>query len=242
MAFFIIYFMKKLILLVIFIPIISFSQFSKFSANNIQEFESWMNYAEIENKAVIIDFVADWCGPCKTMDKQLWNSEEFKLLKNYVFIEVDIDKNTSLARKYGITSIPRVIVEVANNQKDVLIDKSGFRSKNQHLGELQYINQFDLKEVYLSNNESEYGSAYRNLFLSDMEKSYTTLLKLSSKHFKKALKKEKNIINQLNIIYNLKLKGSSKKANKNLEKLKLDKANLSESEIEIVQKIITNSI
>jgi thiol-disulfide isomerase/thioredoxin len=234
--------MKKLILLVIFIPIISFSQFSKFSANNIQEFESWMNYAELENKAVIIDFVADWCGPCKTMDKQLWNSEEFKSLKNYVFIEVDIDKNTSLARKYGITSIPRVIVEVANNQKDVLIDKSGFRSKNQHLGELQYINQFDLKEVYLSNNESEYGSAYRNLFLSDMEKSYTTLLKLSSKHFKKALKKEKNIINQLNIIYNLKLKGSSKKANKNLEKLKLDEANLSESEIEIVQKIITNSI
>ena len=234
--------MKKLILLVIFIPIISFSQFSKFSANNIQEFESWMNYAELENKAVIIDFVADWCGPCKTMDKQLWNSEEFKSLKNYVFIEVDIDKNTSLARKYGITSIPRVIVEVANNQKDILIDKSGFRSKNQHLGELQYINQFDLKEVYLSNNESEYGSAYRNLFLSDMEKSYTTLLKLSSKHFKKALKKEKNIINQLNIIYNLKLKGSSKKANKNLEKLKLDKANLSESEIEIVQKIITNSI
>ena len=234
--------MKKLILLVIFIPIISFSQFSKFSANNIQEFESWMNYAELENKAVIIDFVADWCGPCKTMDKQLWNSEEFKLLKNYVFIEVDIDKNTSLARKYGITSIPRVIVEVANNQKDVLIDKSGFRSKNQHLGELQYINQFDLKEVYLSNNESEYGSAYRNLFLSEMEKSYTTLLKLSSKHFKKALKKEKNTINQLNIIYNLKLKGSSKKANKNLEKLKLNKANLSEIEIEIIQKIITNSI
>ena len=233
--------MKKLILL-IFIPIFSFSQFSKFSANNIQEFESWMNYAELENKAVIIDFVADWCGPCKTMDKQLWNSEEFKLLKNYVFIEVDIDKNTSLARKYGITSIPRVIVEVANNQKDILIDKSGFRSKNQHLGELQYINQFDLKEVYLSNNESEYGSAYRNLFLSDMEKSYTTLLKLSSKHFKKALKKEKNIINQLNIIYNLKLKGSSKKANKNLEKLKLDKANLSEMENEIFQNIITNSI
>ena len=234
--------MKKLILLVIFIPIVSFSQFSKFSATNIQEFESWMNYAELENKAVIIDFVADWCGPCKTMDEQLWNSEEFKLLKNYVFIEVDIDKNTSLARKYGITSIPRVIVEVANNQKDVLIDKSGFRSKNQYLGELQYINQFDLKEVYLSNNESEYGNAYRNLFLSDSKKSYTTLLKLSSKHFKKALKKEKNTINQLNIIYNLKLKGSSKKANKNLEKLKLDKANLSEIENKIIQKIIANSI
>ena len=152
-------------------------------------------------------------------------------------------RTLQLARKYGITSIPRVIVEVANNQKDVLIDKSGFRSKNQHLGELQYINQFDLKEVYLANNESEYGSAYRNLFLTDKKKIiHHTLLKLSSKHFKKALKKEKNTINQLNIIYNLKLKGSSKKANKNLEKLKLDKANLSEIENEIVQNIITNSI
>ena len=60
--------------------------------------------------------------------------------------------------------------------------------------------------------------------------------------FFQSLKKEKNTINQLNILYNLKLKGSSKKANKNLEKLKLDKANLSEIEIEIVQKIITNSI
>ena len=62
------------------------------------------------------------------------------------------------------------------------------------------------------------------------------------KNTKKALKKEKNTINQLNIIYNLKLKGSSKKANKNLEKLKLDKANLSKIENEIVQNIITNSI
>ena len=160
--------MKKIILLLLFVPLVSFSQLNKFSANNVQEFKSWMNYAERENKAVIIDFVADWCGPCKTMDKQLWNSEEFKLLKNYVFIEVDIDKNTLLARKYGITSIPRVIVEVANNQKDILIDKSGFRSKNKNLGALQYINKFDLKEVYLSNNESEYGRAYRNLFFSEM--------------------------------------------------------------------------
>ena len=118
--------MKRLFhfFLILFIPYTSYTQINKISANNVKDFETSMNYAELEKKAVIIDFVADWCGPCKTMDKELWNSEEFKMLKNYVFIEVDIDKNTLLARKYGITSIPRVIVEVANNNKDVLIDKS----------------------------------------------------------------------------------------------------------------------
>jgi ABC-type proline/glycine betaine transport system ATPase subunit len=62
-------------------------------------------------------------------------------------------------------------------------------------------------------------------------------LELSTKHFKRALKKEKNTINQLNLIYNLKLKGSNKKANKSLEKLKLNRANLSDYENEIINKI-----
>ena len=63
-------------------------------------------------------------------------------------------------------------------------------------------------------------------------------MELSSKHFRIALKKEKNTINQLNLIYNLKLKGSHKKANKKLEKLNLDKSNLSDAENEIIQDII----
>ena len=62
-------------------------------------------------------------------------------------------------------------------------------------------------------------------------------MELSTKHFKRALKKEKNTINQLNLIYNLKLKGSNKKANKSLEKLKLNRANLSDYENEIINKI-----
>ena len=230
--------MKKLILILLFAPIISLTQPVKLKANSVQDFESLKKYAKLENKPIIIDFVADWCAPCKVMDKELWRSVEFSELKNYFFIEVDIDKNSLLARKYGITGIPRVIVEVANNQKDILIDKTGFRSKNQHLNELQYVNQFDFKEVYSAKNEVESGTAYRNLFITDIEKKHNILLKLSSKYFKKALKKEENNINQLNIIYNLKLKGSSKKANKNLEKLKLNKSSLSIAENEIIDKIV----
>ena len=230
--------MKKLIVTLLIIPIFSLAQVAKLKVNSIQDYENLMNYAKLENRPVIIDFVADWCAPCKTMDKELWRSDEFRGLKNYFFIEVDIDKNSKLARKYGIIAIPRVIVEVANDQKDILIDKTGFLNKNQHLNDLQYINQFDFKEVYTAKNEIESGIAYRNLFITDIEKKHNILLKLSSKYFKKALKKEENNINQLNIIYNLKLKGSSKKAIKNLEKLKLNKSSLSIAENEIIDKIV----
>jgi hypothetical protein len=62
-------------------------------------------------------------------------------------------------------------------------------------------------------------------------------LELSSKHFRKALKKEKNTINELNLLYNLKLKGSHKKANKKLLKLNLNQSTLALEEIKLIEKI-----
>ena len=64
----------------------------------------------IENeKTVLVDFFAPWCGPCKMMGPVL---EEFE--KEYegevsVF-KVNVDDEGDLAQKYGIMSIPTVIV------------------------------------------------------------------------------------------------------------------------------------
>ena len=58
----------------------------------------------------LLDFHADWCGPCKTQDPILeelmedWESSvEFK--------KIDVDENQDIANQYQVRSIPTVIVE-----------------------------------------------------------------------------------------------------------------------------------
>lgn len=57
---------------------------------------------------VVVDFNADWCGPCQMLKpvlEQLANEE-----KNVKFVSVNVDQNQSLAREYGVMSIPCVVL------------------------------------------------------------------------------------------------------------------------------------
>ena len=63
---------------------------------------------EIKEGKVLVDFNADWCGPCqmlKPVIEQL--SEEKKDLK---IVSVNIDNEEDLTREYGVMSIPCLIV------------------------------------------------------------------------------------------------------------------------------------
>jgi thioredoxin 1 len=59
------------------------------------------------NPVVIVDFWADWCGPCKQIAPIL---EEISNEYNTVIGKVDVDANTELASKYDIKSIPTIVV------------------------------------------------------------------------------------------------------------------------------------
>lgn len=52
----------------------------------------------------LVDFYADWCGPCKAMAPVLENlAAEMKEVK---FLSVDVDAETELAQQFGITAMP----------------------------------------------------------------------------------------------------------------------------------------
>lgn len=62
---------------------------------------------EVDTKVVLLDFFADWCGPCKTLSPLLHSVAKDESMDT-TLISLDVDKNPELAQLFQVTAMPTV--------------------------------------------------------------------------------------------------------------------------------------
>ena len=70
-----------------------------------------MTFQEIINqdKPVLVDFFATWCGPCKTMSTVLEDLKT-KVGEDATILKIDVDKNPKAASVYQVRGVPTLII------------------------------------------------------------------------------------------------------------------------------------
>ena len=73
-----------------------------------------------QTKLVLVDFWAEWCGPCKQIAPTLEELAE-KYSENLSVCKVDVDSNRELALQYNVRSIPSLMIFKNGEMVDSLI-------------------------------------------------------------------------------------------------------------------------
>ena len=87
------------------------------------EFKDYISNSEVP---VLVDFFADWCGPCQMLVPVLEQLSS-ELNGSVDIVKVDIDESEDVASELGITSIPTMVIYKNGEAVDRM---TGFQSKD----------------------------------------------------------------------------------------------------------------
>jgi thioredoxin 1 len=97
--------------------------------------QSFENDVLKSNTPVLVDFWAEWCGPCRALGPKLEEIGQ-ELAGKVKIVKLNVDENNQTPQKYGIRGIPAMLLFkngqevgqlVGNHPKDAIVD---FLSKN----------------------------------------------------------------------------------------------------------------
>ena len=83
---------------------------SKLSESIPEPIASALNRARASGKYVFIDFYAEWCAPCKILDRTFPDSRVQEALKGFIFLKVDTDVHPRAGQRFEIFGMPTLLV------------------------------------------------------------------------------------------------------------------------------------
>lgn len=107
----------------------------------------WVSYnqaiekSNTTGKPVMVDFYADWCGPCQQMDATTYQNQQIiqKIADSFIAAKVNVDQQQVLASQYGIRSIPTIVY--LNETGSQIHRTVGYRSASQLMNDMEQILQ-----------------------------------------------------------------------------------------------------
>ena len=104
-----------------------------------RNYKAALQKAKSENKLVMVDMYADWCGPCRILDKNTFGNKDVmtRLSNDFVAVKIDLDKSPEareLAKKFSVDAIPHIVFLDADGKR--LSDIVGYVPPDQFLKEL----------------------------------------------------------------------------------------------------------
>jgi thiol-disulfide isomerase/thioredoxin len=137
-------FMKQIIFIISAILFLCFAASAQNAEVSVQgnkiiwekDFKKALVMAKESGRPLMLDFTADWCEPCRMMDKEFWVLDEVaEAVKPFIAVKVNFDSERGIVDKYGVRAIPYVVF--TDPMGNLITSRRGF--SKQKMAELNQI-------------------------------------------------------------------------------------------------------